>query len=59
MSKLRSKNKIAKHRIEVLEKRVQDLVGMNDELEMMISQSEREEIVIKETPKHLQLDEVF
>ena len=36
MSKLRSKNKIAKHRIEVLEKRVQDLVGMNDELEIMI-----------------------
>ena len=59
MSKLRSKNKIAKHRIEVLEKRVQDLVGMNDELEMMISQYEREEIVFKETPKHLQLDEVF
>ena len=50
---------IAKHRIEVLEKRVQDLVGMNDELEMMISQYEREEIVFKETPKHLQLDEVF
>ena len=36
MSKLRSKNKVAKHRIEALEKRVQDLVGMNDELEMMI-----------------------
>ena len=59
MSKLRSKNKVAKHRIEALEKRVQDLVGMNDELEMMISQYEREEIVFKETPKHLQLDEVF
>ena len=59
MSKLRSKNKIAKHRIEVLEKRVQDLVGMNDELEMMISQYEREEIVFKEPPKHLQLDEIF
>ena len=50
---------IAIHRIEVLEKRVQDLFGMNDELEMMISQYEREEIVFKETPKHLQLDEVF
>ena len=59
MSKLRSKNKIAKHRIEVLEKRVQDLVGMNDELEMMISQYEREEIVFREVPKHLQLDEIF
>ena len=59
MSKLRSKNKVAKHKIEALEKRVQDLVGMNDELEMMISQYEREEIVFKETPKHLQLDEVF
>ena len=44
MSKLRSKNKIAKHRIEALEKRVQDLVGMNDELEHMISQYEREEV---------------
>ena len=59
MSKLRSKNKIAKHRIETLEKRVQDLVGMNDELEMMISQYEREEVVFREVPKHLQLDEVF
>ena len=59
MSKLRSKNKIAKHRIEVLEKRVQDLVGMNDELEMMISQYEREEVVFIEVPKHLQLDETF
>ena len=46
-------------KIEALEKRVQDLVGMNDELEMMISQYEREEIVFKETPKHLQLDETF
>ena len=59
MSKLRSKNKIAKHRIETLEKRVQDLVGMNDELEMMISQYEREEVVFREVPKHLQLDEKF
>ena len=59
MSKLRSKNKVAKHRIETLEKRVQDLVGMNDELEMMISQYEREEVVFREVPKHLQLDEVF
>ena len=59
MSKLRSKNKIAKHRIEVLEKRVQDLVGMNDELEHMISQYEREEVVFREVPKHLQLDETF
>ena len=59
MSKLRSKNKIAKHRIETLEKRVQDLVGMNDELERMISQYEREEVVFKEVPKHLQLDETF
>ena len=59
MSKLRSKNKIQNRRIETLEKRIQDLVGMNDELEMMISQYEREEIVFKETPKHLQLDEVF
>ncbi len=59
MSKLRSKNKVAKHKIEALEKRVQDLVGMNDELEMMISQYEREEIVFKEPPKHLQLDEIF
>ena len=59
MSKLRSKNKVQNRRIEALEKRVQDLVGMNDELEMMISQYEKEEIVFKETPKHLQLDEVF
>ena len=59
MSKLRSKNKVAKHKIEALEKRVQDLVGMNDELEMMISQYEREEVVFREVPKHLQLDEVF
>ena len=59
MSKLRSKNKIAKHRIEALEKRVQDLVGMNDELEHMISQYEREEVVFREVPKHLQLDETI
>ena len=59
MSKLRSKNKVAKHKIEALEKRVQDLVGMNDELEMMISQYEREEVVFREVPKHLQLDEKF
>ena len=59
MSKLRSKNKIAKHRIEALEKRVQDLVGMNDELEHMISQYEKEEVVFREVPKHLQLDETF
>ena len=56
---MRSKNKIAKHRIEALEKRVQDLVGMNDELEHMISQYEREEVVFREVPKHLQLDETF
>ena len=59
MSKLRFKNKLAKHRIEALEKRVQDLVGMNDELEHMISQYEREEVVFREVPKHLQLDETF
>ena len=59
MSKLRSKNKAQNRRIEALEKRVQDLVGMNDELEMMISQYEREEIVFREVPKHLQLDETF
>ena len=59
MSKLRSKNKLAKSRIEALEKRVQDLVGMNDELEMMISEYEREEVVFREVPKHLQLDETF
>ena len=59
MSKLRSKNKVAKYKIEALEKRVQDLVGMNDELERMISQYEREEVVFREVPKHLQLDEVF
>ena len=59
MSKLRSKNKVQNRRIEALEKRVQDLVGMNDELEMMISQYEREEIVFREVPKHLQLDETF
>ena len=59
MSKLRSKNKVQNRRIEILEKRVQDLVGMNDELEMMISQYEREEIVFREVPKHLQLDETF
>ena len=59
MSKLRSKNKVAKYKIEALEKRVQDLVGMNDELEMMISQYEREEVVFREVPKHLQLDETF
>ena len=54
MSKLRSKNKIQNRKIEALEKRIQDLVGMNDELEMMISQYEREEIVFREVPKHLQ-----
>ncbi len=59
MSKLRSKNKVQNRKIEALEKRVQDLVGMNDELEMMISQYEREEIVFREVPKHLQLDETF
>ena len=59
MSKLRSKNKIAKHRIEALEKRVQALVGMNDELEQMLSQYEREDVVFRHTPKHLVLDEVF
>jgi exonuclease VII small subunit len=59
MSKLRSKNKVQNRRIEALEKRVQDLVGMNDELEMMISQYEREEVVFREVPKHLQLDEKF
>ena len=59
MSKLRSKNKVAKYKIEALEKRVQDLVGMNDELERMISQYEREEVVFREVPKHLQLDETF
>ena len=59
MSKLRSKNKVQNRRIEALEKRVQDLVGMNDELEHMISQYEREEVVFREVPKHLQLDETF
>ena len=59
MSKLRSKNKIQNRKIEALEKRIQDLVGMNDELEMMISQYEREEIVFREVPKHLQLYETF
>ena len=59
MSKLRSKNKVQNRRIEALEKRVQDLVGMNDELEMIISQYEREEVVFREVPKHLQLDEKF
>ena len=59
MSKLRSKNKVQNRKIETLEKRVQDLVGMNDELEMMILQYEREEVVFREVPKHLQLDEVF
>ena len=59
MSKLRSKNKVQSRRIEALEKRVQDLVGMNDELEHMISQYEREEVVFREVPKHLQLDETF
>ena len=59
MSKLRSKNKAQNRRIEALEKRVQDLVGMNDELEHMISQYEREEVVFREVPKHLQLDEKF
>ena len=59
MSKLRSKNKVQNRKIEALEKRIQDLVGMNDELEMMISQYEREEVVFKEVPKHLQLDETF
>ena len=59
MSKLRSKNKIQNRKIEALEKRIQDLVGMNDELEMMISQYEREEIVFREVHKHLQLEETF
>ena len=59
MSKLRSKNKVHKRHIEQLEKRIQDLVGMNDELEMMLSQYEREEAVFKEPPKHLQLDALF
>ena len=59
MSKLRSKNKVQNRRIEALEQRVKDLVGMNDELEHMISQYEREEVVFREVPKHLQLDEKF
>jgi len=59
MSKLRSKNKVQNRRIEALEKRIQDLVGMNDELEMIISQYEREDTIFKETPKHLQLDETL
>ena len=59
MSKLRTKNKQQNRRIEALEKRVQDLVGMNDELEMMLSQYEREEVSFQNVPKHLQLDEIF
>ena len=59
MSKLRSKNKVQNRRIEALEKRVQDLVGMNDELEMMLSQYEREEVSFQNVPKQLQLDERF
>ncbi len=59
MSKLRTKNKQQNRRIEALEKRVQDLVGMNDELEIMLSQYECEEICFSNTPKHLLLDEVF
>ena len=58
-SKLRSKNKVQNRRIEALEKRVQELVGMNDELEMMLSQYEREEVSFQNVPKHLQLDEIF
>ena len=59
MSKLRSKNKVQNRRIEALEKRVQDLVGMNDELEMMFSHYDREEVSFQNVPKHLQLDEIF
>ena len=59
MSKLRSKYKQQSRKVELLEKRIHDLVGMNDELEHMISQYEREEVVFKEVPKHLQLDETF
>ena len=59
MSKLRTKNKQQNRRIEALEKRVQALVGMNDELERMLSQYEREDVVFRHTPKHLVLDEVF
>ena len=59
MSKLRSKNKVQNRRIEALEQRVKDLVGMNDELEMMLSQYEREEVSYQHVPKHLQLDEIF
>ena len=59
MSKLRSKNKVAKHKIEALEKRVQDLVGMNDELERMLVEYETEEACFRVTPKHLQLDEII
>ena len=50
MSKLRSKNKVQNRRIEALEKRVHDLVGMNDELEMMLSQYEREEVSFQNVP---------
>ena len=59
MSKLRSKNKVQNRRIEALEKRVQELVGMNDELEMMLSQYEVEDVSFQHVPKHLQLDEIF
>ena len=59
MSKLRSKHKQDKKRIETLEKRIEDLIGMNDELETMLSQYEIEKAVFAHTPKHLQLDEVF
>ena len=59
MSKLRSKYKQQSRKVELLEKRIHDLVGMNDELERMLVEYETEEVCFRVTPKHLQLDEII
>tara|TARA_B100000131_G_C18008541_1_gene569495 strand:+ start:217 stop:396 length:180 start_codon:yes stop_codon:yes gene_type:complete len=59
MSKLRSKYKQQSRKVELLEKRIHDLVGMNDELERMLVEYETEEACFRVTPKHLQLDEII
>ena len=59
MSKLRSKYKQQSRKVELLEKRIHDLVGMNDELERMLVEYEKEEACFRVTPKHLQLDEII
>tara|TARA_Y100000356_G_scaffold131199_1_gene134564 strand:+ start:348 stop:563 length:216 start_codon:yes stop_codon:yes gene_type:complete len=44
MSKLRVRHKQDKRRIEALEQRIVDLIGMNDELEQLLVEYEDEKI---------------